>query len=46
MPIITVKLKPGRSDEQKAAFEMAVRVAAVRDLGSAENTVVVEYIED
>lgn len=46
VPIITVKLKSGRSDEQKAAFDVAVRIAAVRDLGATESVVVVDYVEE
>ena len=46
MPIITVKLKSGRSNEQKVAFAVAVRIAAVRDLGAIERAVVVDYIEE
>jgi phenylpyruvate tautomerase PptA (4-oxalocrotonate tautomerase family) len=46
VPIIIVKLKPGRSDEQKAAFDVSVRIAAVRDLGATESAVFVDYIEE
>ena len=45
MPIVTVSLFPGRSEEQKSQFAEAVTKAAVDILKASDNHVIVVFQE-
>ena len=45
MPIVTISLFPGRSDEQKSEFAKAVTKAATEILKAKDNHVIVVFQE-
>ena len=45
MPIVTVSLYPGRSEEQKSRFAQEVTRAAIDILGAKDNHVIVVFQE-
>ena len=45
MPTISVRLRTGRSDQQKTEFARAVTEAAVRILRADQHAIRIEYVE-